>query len=148
MAKEQGRFQCVVIAPQGKVVDCPASSVVFPCHDGFVGVMPGHLPIFCRLGMDIMKIKRFGSQHFEKDYIYLLINRGFLLMGTGLLTVTTSEAFSFEGLGAEKIEGILEKERRRLATGTFTMHQHWVENRKLTLLTRLTALYTNANRQV
>ncbi len=142
MTTSDGIFQCVVIAPQGTLVNCAATSVVFPGYDGFIGVLPHHIPMFCQLGLDIMKIERFSSNRLAKNYIYLLINRGFLLIGPNVLTVTTPEAFSFEGMDAKKIEQSLDKVRNRFVTGAFTKRQRWVENRKLLLLTKLAGLYT------
>ncbi len=142
MTTNDETFQCVVIAPQGTLVNCVATSVVFPGHDGFVGILPHHIPMFCRLGLGIMKIRRFSSDQLSKNDICLLINRGFLLKGPNLLTATTSEAFCFEGMDAEKIEQTLEKVSRRITKGTFTRHQRWVENRKLSLLTGLAQLQT------
>ena len=50
-------FQCVVVAPPGKIIDCKATSIVFPAHDGMVGVLYDHMPMFCELGLGMMEIE-------------------------------------------------------------------------------------------
>ena len=147
MATDKGLVQCVVIAPQGKLASVAATSVMFPAHDGYIGIWPGHMPMLCRLGMGIMEIKPYTPEPGHKRPIRLFINRGFLMISSNHLTATVTEGVSFEGMDAEKIEQSLERVRRRISTGTFTKHQHWVENSKLTLLTRLAGFYIDANRQ-
>jgi len=144
MTTDDKIFNCVVIAPQGTLVNCEATSVVFPGHDGFVGILPYHIPMFCQLGLGIMKIERFSSDQPAKNNIHLLVNKGFLLMCSNTLTAITQEAISFEGMDAEKIEQMLGKIRKHLATGTLTKHQQEIEGRKLSLLTGLARLYTEA----
>ena len=147
MATKDESFQCVVIAPQGKLVNCQASSVIFPAHDGYVGIWQNHVPMFCGVGLGIMEVRKFIPGQPQGSVIYLLINEGFLLMTHNQLTATATEAISLEGMDSDKVEQTLEKTRKKLATGTFTKHQLWVENRKLTVLTKLAARYKDAGRQ-
>jgi F-type H+-transporting ATPase subunit epsilon len=137
MAADVKTFQCEVIAPQGKIITCQATSVTFPAHDGYMGIWPDHMPMFCGLGLGFMEIQRPSSEQPGGKRLRLLINTGFLLVSHNLLSVAATEAFFFEGMSADKIEQTIEKERRRLETKKFTKHQLWVENRKLALMEKL-----------
>jgi len=44
-------------APPGKVIDCKATSIVFPAHDGMVGILCDHMPMFCELGLGMMEVE-------------------------------------------------------------------------------------------
>jgi F0F1-type ATP synthase epsilon subunit len=146
-AIERGEFRCVVIVPQGTLLNCATTSVVFPAHDGYVGIWPNHMPMFCKLGLGIMEIKQADGENSRNGRAHLFIDGGFALLSSNLLTITAYEAISLEGAGAEKVRQTVEKFRRRLATGAYTPHQRWCEEKKLSLLLRLAHLYGYAEEQ-
>lgn len=138
MASTTGRtFRCAVIAPAGRLLDCKAASVVFPAHDGQVGILYNHMPMFCELGLGIMEVKTGPSENHQEDKIRLLIDGGFVLISSNLLTVIASDAICGRDLEGEKIEQILEKSRKKLAGGVLTPEQRQHEVKKNALLASL-----------
>ena len=131
-------FQCVVIASGGKLLDCKTTSVVFPAHDGQVGVWYNHMPMFCKLGLGIMEVRGIPSNSdvLAKD-AFLLIDGGIALIGSNLLTVIAHDAIYLYGVEAEKVERILEKARLKLSRGEYARQQHSHETQKLSLMTKL-----------
>lgn len=139
MASATGRtFRCVVIAPTGQMLDCKAVSVVFPAHDGQVGVLYNHMPMFCELGLGIMDVtSAMPEENAIENKIRLLIDGGFVLISSNLLTVIASDAICGRDLQKERVEQILEKSRKKLAGGTFTLEQRQHEVKKNALLASL-----------
>jgi len=131
-------FQCVVIAPSGKLLDCKTTSVVFPAHDGQMGILYNHIPMFCKLGLGIMKIKGVPSDTEPlPKHSFLLIDEGLALMCSNLLTIIAQDAIWLHDLQTEKIEIILEKAKAKLARDDFTLQQRNHEMQKLSFLTKL-----------
>ncbi len=139
-------FHCVVIAPAGRLLDCKSDSVVFPAHDGQVGVLYNHMPMFCELGLGIMEVNCVRPDKIAQedlsagrsaDKIRLLIDGGFVLISSNLLTVIASDAISGRDLEKEKIQLLLEKSGKKLASGTFTPEQRQHEVKKNALLASL-----------
>ena len=143
MAEGSRTFRCVVIAPAGRTLDCRATSVVFPAHDGQVGVLYNHMPMFCELGLGIMEVKSPRGEKISRDEeIRLLVDGGFALISSNLLTIIASDAICGRDIEREKIEQMLEKSRRRLTIppgrpGGFTLQQREHEIRRSTFLARL-----------
>ena len=44
-------FQLEIVTPEKKVVDTPADEVQIPGKNGYLGVMPGHAPLFTELAV-------------------------------------------------------------------------------------------------
>jgi len=143
VAEGSRTFRCVVIAPAGRTLDCRATSVVFPAHDGQVGVLYNHMPMFCELGLGIMEVKSPRGEKISRDEeIRLLVDGGFALISSNLLTIIASDAIYRRDMEREKIEQMLEKSRRRLATpagqpGGLTLQQREHEIKRNALLVRL-----------
>lgn len=138
MPTSSEKFQCVVIAPRGRLLDCETASVVFPAHDGQVGIWRNHMPMLCKLGLGIMTVESvpFDSQLLP-EHIFLLIDGGFAQVNNNLLTIIAQDAISLHGLEPEKFEKILEKARNKLAHSAYTLHQQNHEKRKISFLTKL-----------
>jgi len=96
-------FQCVVVSPLGKLLDCMATSVVFPAHDGKVGILYGHIPMFCKLDGGVMKITGVPQDvDTLPQIISLSIQGGFALLAANVLTIMAFDAASLEDNSAEK----------------------------------------------
>ena len=139
-------FHCVVIAPAGRLLDCKAASVVFPAHDGQVGVLYNHMPMFCELGLGIMEVACVQPDKIAQgdlsagrsaDKTRLLIDGGFALISSNLITIIASDAIYGRDLEKEKIEQMLEKSRKKLAGGALTPELRQHEVRKNVLLASL-----------
>ncbi len=135
---ENGTFQCIVIAPLGRLIDCKTTSVIFPAHDGQVGVMYNHMPMFCKLGLGIMEVRQ-GTldQQPPEESIFLLIDGGFAMIGLNLVRLVVYDAVSPKDTKVEKIKHMIEDIKKKLAAGTLTMQQRQHNIRKISLLTQL-----------
>ena len=115
MENSSATFQCVVIAPSGKLLDCASDSVIIPAHDGQRGILRNHMPMFCALGLGIMEIKNVSSElNALQKPLFLMVNGGFALFASNLLKVVAYDAVSLQGLAPEQIEHIRQKEQKRL----------------------------------
>lgn len=141
-------FNCVVIAPSGKLLDCQTPSVIFPAHDGQRGVLFNHMPMFCKLGLGIMVVRSASSvvrstQYASRttdDDIFLLIDGGFAVICLNLLKVTSYEVLFPQKGKKEFIEHIIAGIRKKLEDGHTDQQQRQHLNRKISLLTQLLEL--------
>ena len=134
-------FQCVVVAPPGKVIDCRAVSVVFPAHDGMVGVLCDHMPMFCELGLGMMEVE-YVSENADKPQLnkaFVVIDKGFALIGQNLATIVSNDAVSSIDVKKEKIERMIERIEKKISTAAYTSDQQEHETRKVALLKNLLA---------
>ena len=85
MAKT-GSFHCSVITPERSVLDCDATFVAFPAHDGEIGVLPHRAPLVCKLGIGALRVESLGK---TESYF---IDGGFAQMLNNRLTILTEQA--------------------------------------------------------
>lgn len=85
MAKSDS-FHCSVITPERSVLDCEASFVAFPAHDGEMGIMKGRAPLVCKLGIGALRVQATDG---EKT---LYVDGGFAQMLGNELTILTAQA--------------------------------------------------------
>ncbi len=79
-------LHCNVITPELNVLDCEATSVVLPAHDGLVGIMNHRAPMLCKLGFGALKVdSALGTQSF-------FVESGFAQMLDNRLTILTDRA--------------------------------------------------------
>ena len=116
-------FQCIVVAPPGKVIDCRAASVVFPAHDGMVGVLCDHMPMFCELGLGMMEVEYLSEKADRPVKAFLVIDRGFALIGENLITLIANDAVSSVDIKKEKIERMIERIEKKLSSAAYTPEQ-------------------------
>lgn len=138
MAASSETFRCVVVAPSGKLLDCDTISVVFPAHDGQVGVWRNHMPMLCKLGLGIMSVEDVPSNsELQPKHTFLLVDGGFVQVSSNLLTVIAQDAVCFRGVESQKVEQILEKAKSKAANIADKLKQQSHEMKKLSLLTKL-----------
>ena len=82
----EATFHCSVVTPERAILECDASSAVFPAHDGDVGILPRRAPLLCRLGTGILRVKTEGE---ERKFF---IDGGFAQMVDNRLTLLTEQA--------------------------------------------------------
>jgi F0F1-type ATP synthase epsilon subunit len=127
-----------VVAPPGKVIDCQATSVVFPAHDGMVGVLFDHMPMFCELGLGMMEVEYISQGAAETaNKALLVIDRGFALISKNIVTLIANDAVSSIDLKKEKIERMIERVQKELLTAAYTPQQQEHETKKMALLQQL-----------
>lgn len=62
-------LHCCVITPERQVFDADASAVVFPAHDGLIGILHDRAPLLCELGIGVLRVDTTegASKHFFVD---------------------------------------------------------------------------------
>jgi F0F1-type ATP synthase epsilon subunit len=134
-------FQCVVVAPPGKIIDCKATSIVFPAHDGMVGVLYDHMPMFCELGLGMMEVEYMSEEAGKPQHnkALVVIDKGFALIGENLATIVSNDAFSSTDIKKERIERVIERIEKKISAAAYPPDQQEHETRKVALLKTLLA---------
>jgi F0F1-type ATP synthase epsilon subunit len=133
-------FNCVVIGPSGKLLDCKTPSVVFPAHDGQVGVWYNHMPMFCKLGLGIVRVARAACETEPAgggEDVLLLVDGGFVVVCSNLLKVISYDVILPAELKPEGIEQIIAGITKKLSSGLADQHQRQHLSKKLALLQHL-----------
>jgi len=86
MAKS-AKLRCVILTPQKPVIDTEAVEVVFPAHDGLLGVLPGHAPLLCNLGVGLLQ---YHDANDKKHYC--MIAGGFGHVHDDVVTILANDA--------------------------------------------------------
>ncbi len=107
-------FNCIVICPSGKLLDCQTISVVFPSHDGQVGIMANHIPMFCTLGLGIMLVRTISPDLTDKGTISLVVDGGFAVFCKNLLKVVSYDVIIPSNMEPQAIEQSYANLQRRL----------------------------------
>ncbi len=100
MAK-RNTFQCSIITPERKVLDCEARFVAFPAHDGEMGVLTNRAPLVCKLGIGLLRVEATDRKH------VMMIDEGFAQVVENRLTILTERAVGFEEIDAPTAEQAL-----------------------------------------
>jgi len=135
MAQAAKTFQCTIVAPQGRVLDCRASSVIIPAYDGQRGILPGHAPIFFQLGLGRMTVKcPPAAENRPATELFLLIDGGFAMFNSNNLAVTASEGFAVRDMPVERLEQLIEKCQAAISSALAGSAQQRREQQRLKLL--------------
>lgn len=132
-------FQCVVVAPPGKIIDCNATSIVFPAHDGMVGVLYDHMPMFCELGLGMMEVEYISEEAGRPQHnkAIVVIDNGFALIGQNLATIVSNDAFSSTDIKKERIERVIDHINKKISAAAYPPDQQEHEMQKVALLKTL-----------
>lgn len=76
-----------LITPERKVLETEATSVVFPQHDGLVGILKDRAPLVCELGIGVLRIDSAGSGPQE-----FYIDGGFAQVCNNSMSILTQKA--------------------------------------------------------
>ncbi|MFC1764107.1 F0F1 ATP synthase subunit epsilon [Planctomycetota bacterium] len=139
MATSTKTFQCVVVAPHGKLVDAPARSVVFPAHDGQRGVMADHSPMFCKLGVGIMEMETTDEATGLIDRERVLVDGGFAVICENQLKVVSYDVIHPLKSDPEAIDALQRRLRKDLDSGSLDSDIRRSTSHKLNLLEHLLA---------
>jgi len=94
-------FQCSVITPERAVLECDATSVVFPAHDGEMGVLSHRAPLVCKLGIGELRVEM------QADKMSFYVDGGFAQVNGNKLSILTEQAKKPEALDAEAARAAL-----------------------------------------
>jgi F-type H+-transporting ATPase subunit epsilon len=99
-------FHCSVITPERAVLEADATSVVFPAHDGEVGILPNRAPLLFKMGAGELRVESpQGSQ-------ILFVDGGFAQMVENRLTLLTEVARKIEDIDPKAVERQFEEAHR------------------------------------
>jgi F-type H+-transporting ATPase subunit epsilon len=90
---------CSVITPERKFLETTANSVVFPAHDGMIGILKDRAPLLCQLGSGPLRVEGTGGGAQE-----LFIDGGFAQVLDNQVTILTERAIPAAELSREKAE--------------------------------------------
>ncbi len=96
-------FHCSVVTPEKAILECEATFVAFPSHDGEIGILPRRSPLLCRLGIGTMRVETGNG---EKTFF---VDGGFAQMVDNRLTILTEQATEPTGLDLEAARSAFEE---------------------------------------
>ena len=68
MSGKTSKIHCQILTPIAGVADVRAFEVILPVHDGLMGILPGHAPMLCNLGVGLLRL-RDSEDHLRTYYI-------------------------------------------------------------------------------
>lgn len=139
-ATQSKTFTCTLITPAGRLLDCAATSVILPAHDGQVGILYDHMPMLCQLGLGQMNVTAApaeGAQDAPAAPSSFFIDGGFALVAVNSVTVVAYEAVSLHEARSEKIKSMMDKASKNMADSALPAKQRAHETERLRVLARL-----------
>jgi F-type H+-transporting ATPase subunit epsilon len=101
-----------VITPEGKAYEEDVDMVVAPASEGYVGILPHHVPLFTTLGHGVFKVKRGGVEE------VLAVFGGFMDVRGDRVIVLTDVAEHADDIDAKHAQEARERAQQVLAAGT------------------------------
>ncbi len=103
-------FQLSVVTPERAVLECEVRSVVFPAHDGQMGILTNRAPLLCQLGVGPLKV----DEESRASHV-LVIDGGFAQMVENRLTILTESATESSDVDREAAQRALKEAMAREA---------------------------------
>ena len=100
-----------VITPERKVYEDDVDMVVAPASEGYVGILPHHVPLFTTLGPGEFKVKKGGVEE------VLAVFGGFMDVRGDRVIVLTDAAESAGEIDASRAQEARERAQQVLAAG-------------------------------
>jgi F-type H+-transporting ATPase subunit epsilon len=100
-----------VITPERKVYEDDVDMVVAPASEGYVGILPHHIPLFTTLGPGEFKVKKGGVEE------VLAVFGGFMDVRADRVVVLTDAAEPAEEIDATRAQEARERAQQVLAAG-------------------------------
>ena len=100
-----------VITPERKVYEDDVDMVVAPATEGYVGILPHHVPLFTTLGPGEFKVKKGGVEE------VLAVFGGFMDVRADRVVVLTDAAEHAEEIDANRAQEARERAQQVLAAG-------------------------------
>lgn len=130
-------FQCELIGPAGKLLDCRTTSVVFPAHDGQVGVLVDHMPMLSQIGLGIMRVARpseRGHEGEEPQEAKFFVDGGFALVAENSVAIIAYNALALQNVTAEAVQSLMDKVKKDMERPGLSPAQQAHENAKMRAL--------------
>jgi F-type H+-transporting ATPase subunit epsilon len=100
-----------VITPERKVYEDDVDMVVAPASEGYVGILPHHVPLFTTLGPGEFKVKKGGVEE------VLAVFGGFMDVRGDRVVVLTDAAEPADEIDASRAQQARERAQQVLAAG-------------------------------
>ena len=100
-----------VITPERKVYEDDVDMVVAPASEGYVGILPHHIPLFTTLGPGEFKVKKGGVEEI------LAVFGGFMDVRGDRVIVLTDAAEPAEEIDTNRAQEARERAQQVLAAG-------------------------------
>ena len=100
-----------IITPERKVYEDDVDMVVAPASEGYVGILPHHVPLFTTLGPGEFKVKRGGVEEI------LAVFGGFIDVRGDRVVVLTDAAEPAEEIDASRAQQARDRAQQVLAAG-------------------------------
>ncbi len=88
-------FHCSVITPERNVLECDATFVAIPAHDGEIGILSGRAPLVCKLGIGTLRVEVGDEKH------VFLVDQGFAQVLENRVSILTQHAYKADELDRE-----------------------------------------------
>jgi F-type H+-transporting ATPase subunit epsilon len=137
---ETKTFTCTLISPAGRLLECAATSVILPAHDGQVGILYDHMPMLCQLGLGQLNVTIAPPQGDEKAPDVpssFFIDGGFALVAVNSVTVVAYDAVSLREARSEKIKSMMDAASKNVSDSALAPRQRAHETERLRVLARL-----------
>jgi F-type H+-transporting ATPase subunit epsilon len=100
-----------IITPERRVYEDDVDMVVAPASEGYVGILPHHIPLFTTLGPGEFKVKKGGVEE------VLAVFGGFMDVRGDRVVVLTDAAEPAEEIDASRAQQARERAQQLLAAG-------------------------------
>jgi F-type H+-transporting ATPase subunit epsilon len=100
-----------IITPERKVYEDDVDMVVAPASEGYVGILPHHVPLFTTLGPGEFKVKKGGVEE------VLAVFGGFMEVRGDRVVVLTDAAEPADEIDASRAQQARERAQQVLAAG-------------------------------
>ncbi|MCK4958974.1 MAG: ATP synthase F1 subunit epsilon [Planctomycetes bacterium] len=128
-----GKFRCVLLTPEGKLLDCRAGSVVLPGHDGMIGLLRNHAPMLCKLGWGIVEVKEI----IDRMDAYFLVNGGFVRISENYLTILANDVLTFDSMERDEAETLVSRAKSVLVGGAYVRQIEKMDPEKARMVVKL-----------
>jgi F-type H+-transporting ATPase subunit epsilon len=131
---DQKTFQCELIGPAGKLLNSRATSIVFPAHDGQVGVLVGHMPMLSQLGIGVMKVTQASEGTKAADSpteLEFAIDGGFALVAENTVTVIAYHVLPLQNVTMEAVKALMDRVTKNLADPNISPAERAHENERM-----------------
>lgn len=108
-AVDMSQFRLSVVAPDRTVVEEEVQSLVAPGHDGYLGVMKGHIPLIVALKPGLLEYRDLNG---ERETV--AIGGGFMEVDGEHVTVLADQAERARDIDLRQAEEMLDRARRAL----------------------------------
>lgn len=100
-----------VITPERTVYEDDVDMVVAPASEGYVGILPHHVPLFTTLGHGVFKVKKGGVEQ------VLAVFGGFMDVRSDRVVVLTDAAEHADEIDASRAQEARDRAQQMLAAG-------------------------------